>query len=176
MFPQSCACVFFSVLAPADQGGRQCLDAFSSTRYLSSKSLESWFWEGVHSLSDLYLSGVPGCPAGSWAANKLWLASQQALQQASQTSFEAIVLRYGLRQIDGSIFFSVNERQCLNTLEEDSSKSQLNCVVRTTLVSTCGFIIAHSLTRYLYLFLLSLDRYGITLRNILILGKRMTSV
>jgi len=76
MFPQSLACVFFSVLAPADRGGGCCLDT---------------------SLSGLYLAGLPRGPVVSWAANKLWLACQEVLQEALQTRFETIVLSYGLR-------------------------------------------------------------------------------
>lgn len=49
-------------------------------------------------------------------------------------------------------------------------RTRLLTVLRITLASICGFIIDYSLTRYLYLFLLILDRYAITLRNILILG------
>jgi len=49
-------------------------------------------------LSGLYIAGLPGGPAVSWAANKLWLACQEVLQQDFQTSSEAIVLRCGLRQ------------------------------------------------------------------------------
>ena len=77
-FPQSCACGFFSVLAPAGRGGGQGLDT---------------------SLSGLYLAGLPGGSAASWAANKFWPAFQEVRQQALQTSFEAIALRYGLKQL-----------------------------------------------------------------------------
>ena len=94
MFPQSHACVFFfSVLAPADRGRGWCLDTFSSTRYPSSNFLQSLFWAVVYSVSCLYLAGLPGGPAASWATNKLWLACQEVLQQALQTSFEAVVVR-----------------------------------------------------------------------------------
>jgi len=58
-FPQSRACAFFSVLAPAGRGGGRCLDTFSTTRYLSSNSLQSWF-----RVADFYLAGPPGGSAG----------------------------------------------------------------------------------------------------------------
>ena len=82
--PVPCVC-FFSVLAPADRGGGRCLDTFSTMRYPSSNSLQSWFRVAVYSLSDWHLAGLPGdqtglqksfagLPGGPAAsfANKLW--------------------------------------------------------------------------------------------------------
>lgn len=54
-------------------------------------------------------------------------------------------------------------------------RTRLLTVLRITLASICGFIIDYSLTRYLYLFLLILDRYAITLRNILVLGMQFNT-
>lgn len=64
-------------------------------------------------------------------------------------------------------------KECLHTLEVNKSKSSLNGILRITLVSMCVSVLSYILATYLHLFLLSPNRYRLTLRNILILGKKL---
>lgn len=72
--------------------------------------------------------------------------------------------------IGGNIF---TYKECLHTLEVNKSKCSLNGILRITLVSMCVSVLSYILATYLHLFLLSPNRYRLTLRNILILGKKL---
>ena len=93
--PVPCMC-FFSVLAPAGQGGYQCLDTFSTTVYLFSNSLLGWFWVVVCSLNDWHLAGPPGGPAASWVAGKI---SVNCLKMWSPTATHMWDLALGLVEL-----------------------------------------------------------------------------
>lgn len=63
-------------------------------------------------------------------------------------------------------------KECLHALEVNKSKCSLNGMLRITVVSMCVSVLPYILATYLHLFLLSPNRYRLTLRNILILGKK----